>query len=134
MELKNYIATVIKFDNMDDDIVTVLIDEIVLTCYCYGLNKNEVKIGDKWIISLDILDFYENSIKEIERGEKCATPLGKSLSYILKGIYDADNQTIDIGILLDINSDKMYNYSYLDKKNITISILRFDIEFVNRLN
>ena len=124
---KKYKAQIIGFDT--DDVVIISIEGVILYCFCFDVG-DDVHIGETWFVDLEILDMDLDSIEESNPENKCAIRVNDSLTYLLQGIYYADIQSIDIGFLLDLSCDALYDYGYLDRKNISVTVTRFDVEFI----
>ena len=133
MKNGEYIAKVLQFDKLESDIVTVLINNVKLKCYSFNLDTDNVRANDSWIVQLHILDFDLDSLKQLNNNCKGVTYIDNGLSCIVKGKYNAESQSIDLGFVLYLDSDLLCDFSYLDNKNIEIEILRFDIDFIRKV-
>ncbi len=127
---KMYTAKIIGFDS--DDVVIISIHGVTLYCFCFNVGDS-VHVGEIWSVELEILDIDFSSIEENHSENRGAIRVGESLTYLLQGIYYADIQSIDVGFLLDLSGGALYDYGYLDQKNISIKVIRFDVEFIKHL-
>ncbi len=114
-----------KIINIDEDEVTVQIGDVCLTGFVNcGVDKN---IGQEAIVEillyddLEITQYDENMIS-IERK-------AQTFGYSIFGTLDIDNGILKSLINFQIDKEELYNYGYLDGKQVKVNVLRIDFDF-----
>jgi|LSQX01.3.fsa_nt_gb hypothetical protein len=106
----------------DDDVLTIQIEDIILTGF---FNTGTVfSVGEECMLNIKIYDDVE--INESHIKEKTISRIGKSLSYSINGILDIDTSVIHSVLDFDIDKELLFDYAYLHGKYVKISVVRFD--------
>ena len=119
-----YNCTIVE---IEDDVVTVSIDDIELTGFFNAGITNET--FDEINIKIEL---YGDLKIEVEtRHEKELVKCGDSLAYSISGILDIDNSVLHSLLDFKIDPNILYNHGYLDGKFVRVEVQRLDFEVVN---
>ena len=99
-------------------------------CTIVNINDEEItiKIGDETMV--DILLYDDLEISESNKSENCIKRKGNSFAYSLYGILDIDNSMLKSEIDFEIAPEELFDYGYLDGKEVKIDTIRIDFEFI----
>ncbi len=107
-----------------DDEVIIKINEYSITGFCFPFEMKGTKEATVKISLFDI-----TNMKSTHEKVPNVTKEGKSLSYKLYGVLDVDNCRLKSIIDFDINKWDIFDYSFLDGKNVCVEVTRLDFEF-----
>ena len=106
--------------NIVEDEVTVRIGDACITGFVNcGIMK---KIGQEAIVEVLLYDDLEIAKLSIERKNQ-------TFEYSLFGILDIDRGILKSVINFEIDKEELYDYGYLDGKQVKIDVLRIDLDF-----
>lgn len=114
-----------KIIDIDEEEVTVKIGETCITGFVNcGMTK---KIGEETVIDILLYDDLEVT----QCGEnKCGIEReAKTFKYSLFGTLDIANAILKSIINFEIDKEELFNYGYLDGKQVKIDVLRIDFHF-----
>lgn len=112
--------------NINDEEITIQIGGLHITGFSNsGVSK---EIGDETMV--DILLYDDLEISESNQKVNCMERKGNSFAYSLYGILDIDNCMLKSEIDIEIDSEELFDYGYLDGKEVRIDTIRIDFEFV----
>lgn len=122
--------TNMKYDctivNINDEEITIKIGDAHITGFSNsGVSK---EIGDETMV--DILLYDDLEISESNKSENCIKRKGNSFAYSLYGILDIDNSMLKSEIDFEIDPEELFDYGYLDGKEVKIDAIRIDFEFI----
>lgn len=112
--------------DIDDDEITIKIGKTYITGFCNkGILKQE---GD--ITEVDILLYDDLEISQCDDHNKDIVRDDNSFSYSLYGILDIDKSILKSVIDIEIDSEQLFDYGYLDGKSVKIDTVRIDFTFI----
>ena len=114
-------------DIKDEDVITILIDDIEIT----GFLNDSGLIDVGMIANVEIELFDDITILESSAPKAYLKREGNSLSYVIVGILNIDKMIIESSINFSLNQEDLYDYGYLDGKMVEIKVLRIDFSFDN---
>lgn len=110
--------------NINDEEITIKIGDVYITGFSNsGVSK---EIGDETMV--DILLYDDLEISESNKRENCIERKGNSFAYSLYGILDIDNSMLKSEIDFEIDPEELFDYGYLDGKEVKIDTIRIDFE------
>ncbi len=123
-----YNLTVIDIDPLDEEDVTIGINGKILRCWM-GYSDRRIEVGGKYTGEIFMKSNHKFSMKESQKKVKEVIRLYKvRFDYLVRGILDVDNRTIDAGILLDTESrSEFFDYGYLHDKYIECVISKIEL-------
>lgn len=112
--------------NVNDEEITIKIDDTYITGFSnFGILK---EIGDETMVNILLYDDLE--ISESNESEICIKRKGNSFAYSLYGILDIDHSILKSKIDFEIAPEELFDYGYLDGKEVKIDTIRIDFEFI----
>lgn len=114
-----------KIINIVDDEVTVRIGDACITGF---VNCGIVKeIGQEAIVEILLYDDLE--ITQCDEKKISIERKNQSFAYSLFGTLDIDKGILKSVIDFEIDEEELYNYSYLDGKQVQVDVVRIDLDF-----
>ncbi|MBC2099659.1 hypothetical protein HCJ70_11420 [Listeria booriae] len=117
-------ALIIKIE--EEDIVTIKMDEIELTCFS-SLGTDNILVNRNYPIELSFFFIEDEDIIPLDFGVKEVTRIDGYFKYELKGKLTTDG-VFDFGILIE--DDTLASYPYLFGTYIKVNVDRIDIAFL----
>ncbi len=119
-------AKIIKLNFEIDDVVKLNILGEELLAFCnYGI-PNEIKENAIKNVEITVDIFNEIEVEKLEQQTKGLTQISNSLAYVAFGLYNPNNQTLDVGFNIDLSE---YDIDVNNEQYIQIRIDRFNISF-----
>ena len=114
-----------KIGNIDEEEVTIRIGDICITGFVNcGISK---EIGEEALVDISLYD--DLKITQCREEKFCIERKDKSFNYILFGILDVEKAMLKSVINFKIDAEKLFDYGYLDGKQVKIEVLRLDFDF-----
>lgn len=110
-------------DIVDEETFDIKIGTAIIRGFSFGVQK---KVGD---VSKVDLGFFDFEIYPCEEQKKSIVKTNKYYSYELYGILDIENAVLKSEIELELDSELLYDYGYLDGNYVRIDVPRIDIDF-----
>ena len=111
--------------NIVDDEVTVRIGYIYITGF---VNCGIIKeIGQK--ATVEILLYDDLEITECDEKKISIERKNQSFAYSLFGTLDIAKGILKSVINFEIDKEELFNYGYLDGKQVQVDVLRIDLDF-----
>lgn len=111
--------------NIVEDEVTVRIGDACITGFVNcGIMK---KIGQEAIVEILLYDDLE--IAQCDEKKLSIERKSQTFEYSLFGILDIDRGILKSVINFEIDKEELYDYGYLDGKQVKIDVLRIDLDF-----
>lgn len=132
MNKKKYEVEIIGLSSDVEEEIKIRLNDFSINCFCNKLSERPI-IGSKWFVYLEAIIFDEINIEEISNGIEGFSPVNNSFSYFLCGVYNADKQSVNVGFDIDLSDADLYDFAFLDGKNVKILISRFDIELIDKI-
>lgn len=111
--------------NIVDDEVTVRIGDVYITGF---VNCGIIKeIGQK--ATVEILLYDDLEITECDEKKISIERKNQSFAYSLFGTLDIAKGILKSVINFEIDKEELFNYGYLDGKQVQVDVLRIDLDF-----
>ena len=111
--------------NIVEDEVTVRIEDACITGFVNcGITK---KIGQEAIVEILLYDDLE--ITQCDEKKLSIERKNQTFEYSLFGILDISRGILKSVINFKIDEEELYNYGYLDGKQVRVDVLRIDLDF-----
>lgn len=112
--------------DINDEEITIKIGDAHITGFSNsGVSK---EIGDEAMV--DILLYDDLEISESNKSEVCIERKENSFAYSLYGRLDIDNSMLKSEIDFEISPEELFDYGYLDGKEVKVDTIRIDLEFI----
>lgn len=112
-------------DVVDDEFITVKINEEYLTGFCHPVALEELK--EQMIVDIKLFDV--TNITPMEEHVIKIAKEGNSLAYRLYGILNVDKCVLRSVIDFELDKSDVFDYGYLDGKPVRVDVTRIDMEF-----
>ena len=111
-----------KIGNIDEEEVTLRIGDICITGFVNcGISK---EIGEEALVDISLYD--DLKITQCREEKFCIERKDKSFNF---GILDVEKAMLKSVINFKIDAEKLFDYGYLDGKQVKIEVLRLDFDF-----
>lgn len=111
--------------NIDEDEVTIRIRDVCITGFVNcGVEK---KIGQEAIVEILLYDDLE--IMQCDEKKLSIERKSQTFEYSLFGTLDITKRILKSAINFEIDEEELYNYGYLDGKQVKMDVLRIDFVF-----
>ncbi len=111
--------------NIDEDEVTIRIRDVCITGFVNcGVEK---KIGQEAIVEILLYDDLE--IMQCDEKKLSIERKAQTFEYSLFGILDIAKGILKSVINFEIDEEELYNFGYLDGKQVKLDVLRIDFVF-----
>ena len=111
--------------NTDEDEVTIRIGDVCITGFVNcGVEK---KIGQEAIVEILLYDDLE--IMQCDEKKLSIERKAQTFEYSLFGTLDITKGILKSVINFEIDKEELYNYGYLDGKQVKVDVLRIDFVF-----
>lgn len=122
-----YLALVKGLDPHIEEEVTLEIQGIEFTGFAF-ICPYEIKIGEKYSVSLGFVILDGLDIREIYDSRKEMERIGTSFKYYIRGILNEDS--IDAGIVISDEDEYFTNFPDLIGKAVEFQVDRISVEFL----
>jgi len=95
----------------------------------FGADQS-VQVGEEFPVLIELTVLDDISITEIPEGIKGIERIDSSFSYMIRGKFNANEETVDVGIKFKVDRDYLDGYWYLDGKYIEFKVDRISIKFL----
>lgn len=107
---------------VDDDVVTIRIGDTYITGF---VNCGIIKeIGQEATVEISLYDDLE--ITQCDEKKVSIERKNQSFAYSLFGTLDIAKGILKSVINFEIDEEELYNYGYLDGKQVQVDVLRID--------
>jgi len=111
--------------NIDEDEVTIRIRDVCITGFVNcGVEK---KIGQEAIVEILLYDDLE--IMQCDEKKLSIERKAQTFEYSLFGTLDIAKGILKSAINFEIDEEELYNFGYLDGKQVKLDVLRIDFVF-----
>ena len=86
-----------------------------------------IKNGQEAIV--EILLYDDLDIVQCDGSNVSIERKAQTFEYSIYGVLDIDNGILKLVINFTIDREKLYNYNYLDGKQVKVDVLRIDLVF-----
>lgn len=124
-----YLALVTGLDPHIEEEVKVEIQGKEFTGFAF-ICPYEIKIGEKYPVSIGFTILDELEIREIDDIKKELERIGESFKYYIRGTLN--ESSIDAGIVISDEDEYFVNYPHLIGKAVEIQVDRISIEFLRK--
>lgn len=114
-----------KIIDIDEEEVTVRIGDTCITGFANCGVKKE--IGEEAMV--DILLYDDLEITQCDEDKVGIERHGKTFRYSLFGILDIANSVLKSTIDFEMDDEELFDWGYLDGKQVKIEVLRIDFDF-----
>lgn len=111
--------------NIIDEEIIIKIGDSQIT----GFSNNGTiqNIGDEILVDIQLFD--DLKISETDYTEPAITKKDNSFAYSLYGVLDVDSSILKSKIDFKIDKEELFDYGYLDGKNVKVDVVRIDFDF-----
>jgi hypothetical protein len=92
----------------------------------------EIIQGGQYLVEMELAILDDFIITKIHTSEKGIEQIGDSFSHFIRGTLDIDTGNIDAGIILEVDSEFLFDYGYLHNQNVQIRVDRLSVNFIGR--
>lgn len=110
--------------------ISFKVNDILITGFMpFGLVQ-DIEVGKEYLVQIDLTILDDINLKEMDSPLKEFKRIGNSFAYIIRGYFDAEEQTIDAGIKVELDSEYLDGHWYLHSKYIEITVDRISVTFI----
>ena len=126
-------SAMVKKTNPDiEEEILIQVAGIELTCFVTNW-KQDIEIGKKYNVNIGITVLDNLIMKEEKMIFANFRQIKDTFAYNIYGKFNFESHIIDAGLLIEFDKDEvdLFDYSYLDGKNVELSVDRISVEFVD---
>lgn len=125
-----YTIKVLGFNPDIEEEISVEVKGIsILGFMPFGADQT-VQIGREYPASIELTVLDDIFLTEIPEGIKGLERIDSSFAYMIRGKFDANEETVDAGIKFKLDRDYLDGYWYLDGKFVEFKVDRISIKFL----
>lgn len=119
-------AFVKKIDSSIEELVTLVIDGVEVTCFA-GVCPYEICVGQKYPVSFEVNVFDDYAVKELDKQDTSIMKVDEGFAYVLNGLLQGN--TVICGIPFE-DEILLSDFAYLDGKYVSFQVDRIDVAFL----
>lgn len=127
-----YSAMVKKINPDIEEEILIQVANIELTCFVTYW-KQGIEAGKKYNVNIGITVLDNLIMKEQKATSNNFRQIEDSFAYHIYGKFNLESRIIDAGLLIEFDKDEidLHDYSYLDGKDVELSVDRITVDFID---